>query len=422
MRAFVLKGNIIYSENKEHLKLIEQGYLVCENGLSQGVYENLPEEYKGLPLVDYGNKIIVPGLSDIHAHAPQYVMCANGMDLELLDWLETYTFPVERRYKDMEYAKVAYEKLVRDLIQGATTRICLFGTVHEEATLYLMELLEKAGIHGYVGKVNMDRNSPDYLREEDAKQSLESTKRWIDVCRKFENIKPILTPRFIPSCTDELMKGLGELQRETGLPAQSHLSENMNEISWVKELCPESEFYGDAYDKIGLFGTNGKVIMAHCVHSTDAEIERMKERGVFVAHCALSNTCLASGIAPVKTYLEKGLNVGLGSDIAAGYSLSIFRAMADSIQASKLRWRLLDQNVKPLSVEEAFYLGTVGGGSFFGKVGSFETGYELDAVIIDDSRLLPPHNLSLRERLERIIYLSDERDIIGKYVAGQRIL
>ena len=147
----------------------------------------------------------------------------------------------------------------------------------------------------------------------------------------------------------------------------------------------------------------------------------MKERGVFVAHCAQSNMNLASGAAPVRTYLEQGISMGLGTDMAGGYSISIFRAMTDSIQASKLRWRLLDETKAPLTMEEAFYLGTLGGGAFFGNVGSFEKGYELDAIVIDDSRLLPPHVLSLRERLERVIYLSDERDITDKYVAGVKL-
>lgn len=419
--AFVLKGNFIYSRDEKHLNMVEQGYLVCENGVSKGIFTELPEKYAQLPVEDYGEKLILPGLSDLHAHAPQYAMRANGMDMELLDWLNTYTFPVESRYRDLEYARAAYGQYAKALRISATTRACIFGTLHREGTLLLMELLEEAGIRGYVGKVNMDRNSPDYLREESAGSALSDTKRWIEESQHFTKIKPILTPRFIPSCSDELMRGLAELQQETGLPVQSHLSENFGEIAWVKELCPEAEHYGDAYDKLGLFGSNGKAVMAHCVHSSKEEMELMKERGVFVAHCAQSNMNLSSGAAPVRTYLEEGIAMGLGSDMAGGYSVSIFRAMSDSIQASKLRWRLKDETLAPLSVEEAFYLGTLGGGAFFGKVGSLAEGYELDAVVIDDSRLLPPHVLSLRERLERIIYLSDERDIVGKYVAGEKV-
>lgn len=422
MDTFILKGNIIYSRDAANLKMLEQGYLVCRDGVSAGVFKELPKEYEGVEIRDYGDRIIIPGLSDLHVHAPQYAMRANGMDMELLDWLNTYTFPVESRYRDITYAKAAYGQFVKALKESATTRACIFGTLHSEATLLLMELLEEAGIRGYVGKVNMDRNSPDYLREENAKEALETTRKWIADSSRFRYVKPILTPRFIPSCTDELMRGLAKLQQETGLPVQSHLSENYGEIDWVRELCPEAEHYGDAYDRLGLFGSNGKTVMAHCVHSTQREMELIKERGVFVAHCAQSNMNLSSGVAPVRTYLEQGIRVGLGTDIAGGCSISILRAMADSIQASKLRWRLKDASLKPISVEEAFYMGTLGGGAFFGKVGSFEEGYEFDAAVIDDRRILPPHTLSLRERLERIIYLSDERDIVGKYVAGQKIL
>lgn len=141
-----------------------------------------------------------------------------------------------------------------------------------------------------------------------------------------------------------------------------------------------------------------------------------------MAHCPQSNTNLASGIAPVRTYLEEGISVGLGSDMAGGFTESIFRAMADAIQVSKLYWRLVNQQKKPLTLEEAFYLATKGGGAFFGQVGSFETGYELDAVVLDDTGLKHPQQLGIRERLERFIYLSDERHIVGKYAAGSKVV
>lgn len=161
--------------------------------------------------------------------------------------------------------------------------------------------------------------------------------------------------------------------------------------------------------------------MAHCVWSSEEEILRMKERGVYVAHCAQSNANLASGIAPVRRYMDLGLKVGLGSDVAGGVHTSIFRAMSDAIMASKLRWRLTDDSLKPLTVEEAFYLGTVGGGAFFGKVGSLEKGYEFDAVVMDDSALRSPRTLTLEERLERLIYLSESCQVSAKFVAGRQI-
>lgn len=419
---FVLKGSICYSQDPHTLVCMEEGYLVCADGTSAGVYKELPQMYAGLPLTDYGERIIVPGLTDLHVHGPQYSFRGLGMDLELLDWLNTRTFPEEAKYSDREYAQKAYRMFAEDMKRGGTTRACIFGTLHREATVELMDLMEATGIKTMVGKVNMDRNCPEILVEESAEKSVEETLLWLEEIEgRYKNTQPILTPRFIPTCTDELMEKLKGIQEQYQLPVQSHLSENKGEIDWVKELCPWSEFYGDAYDHFGLFGGNVKTIMAHCVWSGEAETERMRERGVYVAHCPQSNTNLSSGVAPVRAYLDKGLNIGLGSDVAGGSNASIFRAMADAIQVSKLRWRLQDESLKPLTVEEAFYLGTRGGGSFFGKVGSFEEDYEFDALVLNDESLCHPQSLSLQERLERFIYLSDERHIDAKYVAGEKI-
>ena len=161
--------------------------------------------------------------------------------------------------------------------------------------------------------------------------------------------------------------------------------------------------------------------MAHCVYSGEEEIARMKERGVFIAHCPDSNTNLSSGVAPVRRYLEEGMNIGLGSDVAGGTSENLFAAMAQSIQASKLRWRLLDASLKPLTIEEAFYMATKGGGAFFGKVGSLSLAMNLMQWSAIDSRLEHPQPLTVKQRLERIIYLGDEREVAGKYVEGRKL-
>lgn len=417
--AFAVKGNILYCEDTSRILSAPHNYLVCEDGKVAGVFGELPERYAGLPVTDYGDRLIIPGLADLHLHAPQYAFRGLGMDLELLDWLNTHTFPEESKYADLAYAEKAYRIFADALSAGATTRASIFATVHVEATGLLMDLLDKTGIKSLVGKVNMDRNSPDSLREKSAADSLAATERWLkEYGGKYENASAILTPRFTPSCTDELMAGLAEIQKRTGLPMQSHLSENFSEIAWVSELCPNTTCYGGAYDQFGMFGGGCPTIMAHCVHSTEEEIELMRARGVFVAHCAQSNMNLSSGVAPVRTYLDRGMHVGLGTDIAGGFSPSIFRAMSDSVQASKLRWRLLDNSQKPLTVPEAFYMGTKGGGAFFGKVGSFEQGYEFDAVVLDDTSLPTPLELDPVERLERVIYLSDDRCVGDKYVAG----
>lgn len=421
-RNFVAKGNICYSAEDMSLRVVKRGYLVCQDGKSAGVYEELPADYQEYPVEDYGDQILIPGLVDLHVHAPQYAFRGLGMDLELLEWLNTNTFPEEAKYADLEYAKKAYGIFTEQMRVSATARACIFATVHNPATEILMDQLENTGLVTMVGKVNMDRNSPDYLAEEGAEQSAAATVNWLEhIAGRYERTKPILTPRFIPTCSDDLMRRLKEIQTTYQLPMQSHLSENPGEISWVQELCPESEFYGDAYDQFGLFGGDCKTIMAHCVYSDERERERMKERGVFVAHCPQSNTNLASGIAPVRKFLEEGISVGLGSDVAGGHTESIFRAMADAVQVSKLYWRLVDQKDSPLTMEEAFYLATRGGGAFFGKVGSFDTGYEFDMLVLDDSSLPHPQELDVKDRLERFVYLSDERHIAGKYVAGRKL-
>ncbi len=420
---FILKGNVIYSKDIHELVLMEDAYLVCENGISKGVYKELPKQYCNAPLKDYGDSLIVPGLVDLHIHAPQYSFRGLGMDLELIEWLEANTFPEEAKFRDIEYAKRAYEIFVEDMRKSPTTRACVFATVHRPATLLLMDMLEETGMVTKVGKVNMDRNCPDYLRESSAEESVRETKQWLQEVqqRNYKNTAPILTPRFTPSCTDELMEDLGKLQGTGGLPLQSHLSENAGEVSWVKELCPWAEFYGDAYDRFGLFGTEGRTIMAHCVYSGEREILRMKENGVFVAHCPESNINLSSGVAPVREFLDHGVKVGIGSDVAGGSSSHLFTSMAHAIQASKMRWRLSDNSKKPLTAEEVFYMATKGGGEFFGKVGSFEEGYAFDALVLDDSRLKHPQPLDPLKRLERLIYLSDNREVKAKYVEGREV-
>lgn len=423
MKDYVLKGNIFFSQTKDEVCTVEEGYVVCQDGICAGVYQELPEKYRQLSCIDYGDCMILPGMTDLHVHASQYSFRGLGMDMELIDWLNTHTFPEESKYADLEYARKAYDIFVQDLLAGATTRACIFGTLHKDAALLLMELLEQAGIVAYVGKVNMDRNCPKYLCEESACQAAKDTREWIEHCsQRFHKVKPILTPRFIPTCSDELMDELSALQQAYDLPVQSHLSENLGEIQWVKELCPDTKFYGEAYDKHQMFGGKCKTIMAHCVYSPQEEIRRMKEQDVFVAHCPESNVNLSSGIAPVRTYLELGMKVGLGSDVAAGSGLSLFKAMAMAIQCSKMRWRLVDQELAPLKIEEVFYLATKGGGEFFGKVGSFEEGYEFDAVIVDDSDLKHPQKLDLKHRLERLIYLAGDRYVVGKYIAGEKVL
>ena len=421
-KEFVIKGVICHSHDPNHIEIIENGYIPVLNGRSFGVFRELPERFGALPLLDYTDLLILPGMTDLHIHAPQFAFRGIGMDMELLDWLNTYTFPEESKYRDLEYADRAYNTFVSCLRSSVTTRAVVFSTIHREATELLMEKLEASGLHTFVGKVNMDRNSPDSLRESSAAASLADTERWIQETKdRFAHTKPIITPRFVPSCSDELMAGLGTLSRRCGLPVQSHLSENLGEIEWVKELSPTSRCYGEAYDRFGLFGGEQKCVMAHCVHSGQEELALIKQRGVYIAHSPESNMNLSSGVAPVSRYLELGLNVGLATDMAAGSHENMLRAIKYAIQVSKLRWRLQDESVKPLTLDQAFWLATAGGGSFFGPVGKFDAGYAFDAVVLNEKGLDHPQPLDPRSRLERSVYLAGHYNIEAKFVAGTRL-
>lgn len=429
IESFVVHGDICYCVSPQEMKTVKSGYIVCKDGKSAGVFEELPSEYSRLPVHDYSGKLIIPGLVDLHIHAPQFAFRGTGMDLELMDWLQQQTFCEESRYADISYAEKAYSIFADAMKKGATTHACIFATKHRKATEMLMELMDNTGVVSFVGKVNMDREAPPELCEPSADYSAFDTFGWINsVNGRFRHTKPILTPRFIPCCTPELLEQLREIQITYDLPVQSHLSENKGEVEFVRQLAPDSQFYGDAYDNYGLFGAQHHTekpvptIMAHCVYSTEAEMERIKENGVFVAHCPASNMNLSSGIAPVRKYLETGLKMGLGSDVAGGHSESMLHAVCDAVQVSKLYWRLVDENAKPLTFSEAFFLATKGGGEFFGKVGSFEEGYDFSAVVLDDSLMPSPREFNISERVERSAYGSlDIQGVFAKYAGGEKI-
>ncbi|MBQ9851697.1 MAG: amidohydrolase family protein, partial [Ruminiclostridium sp.] len=326
MSITILKGTILSAGAPDRLDITEHGYLIAEDGTIIGVFPVLPEQYTGAPVEDYGEDLILQTFADMHLHGPQYPMVGTGMDLPLLDWLNTYTFPTEARFSDPDYARTVYRTLARDLVSHGTTRVCMFSSLHRPASLILMEELERAGVTGYVGKVNMDRNGTPGLLEESTRESMAETLAWLDQCEHFTHIKPILTPRFTPSCTDELMAFLGQLAKERGLPIQSHLSENQREIQWVRELHPDCPQYWQSYQKFGLW--NDRTLMAHCVWSDETERAAIKAAGVTVVHCPDSNQNLCSGFAPVRVMLREGLKVALGSDIAGGDCLDMFDVTA----------------------------------------------------------------------------------------------
>ena len=416
---YLVHGDLCFSTAPRHIETMEASYLHVKDGKCISCYKELPEALSSLEIKDYSGNLIIPGMVDLHLHAPQYAYRGTKMDLPLLDWLNSNTFPEEAKYEDMNYAKAAYKNFVEDLKESPTTRAVIFATLHKEATLCLMDLLEKSGLETMVGKVNMDRNSPDYLTEHSAEEALENTRNWLQAIPKdYRHCHPILTPRFTPTCSDALMEGLGKIKEEEGIPLQSHLSENKAEISWVKELCPGTKNYGESYDRYGLLQHS---VMAHCVHTKEDELELLKERECYICHCPQSNTNLQSGVAPVKHFLEKGAKLGLGTDIAGGANLSMFRAITDAIHVSKLRSCLLLEDAA-ITLEEAFYMASLSGGGFFGKAGSFLSGYEADFLVYERKRESIREE-SLLERLEMLLYTEKELfRMKAKFVSGRQIL
>lgn len=419
MNSRILKGTIVFTPTKDKLQIYEDSYIIVKDGKVVNIVKELDNLYKDIEVEDYSGKIIIPGFTDLHLHATQYPNRGLGLDKELLPWLETYTFPEEGRYSDVEYAEKVFKRLINELWRVGTLRSVVFSSIHKESTELLLDMFIESELGAYIGKVNMDRNTADYLTE-DMEESLKHTEeiliKYID---KSTLVRPIITPRFAPTCSDKLLEKLGNLPEKYKVPIQSHLNENKSEIEWVKELFPSSNNYASVYDDFKLFGTS--TVMAHCVYNTDEEIDLMAKNGVYAAHCPSSNYNLSSGIMPIRKYLDKGVNLGLASDISAGNNLSIPSVIAETIQASKMTWLNTDKKLDPLTFNEAFYIATKGGGSFFGRVGSFETGDEFDALVIDDSKLSDMRELTVEERLQRYIYIGDDRQIISRYVRGEKI-
>lgn len=415
----IYRANILFTPTPEAFRILEHGYIAVDDaGFVIDTYETLPEQYKNEPVTDFGDQLLMPAMNDLHVHAPQYRNLGIAMDLELLPWLNTYTFPEETKYKDLAYAERMYRRFVRDLWKLGTMRAAIFATIHPEATCLLADMLHEAGLGGMVGLVGMDRNCPETLRN-NAQEVVEGTKRVLEHTASMPLVSAIITPRFVPSCTPEMMTALGELAKEYQLPVQSHLSENQSEIAWVKELEPESTCYGDAYRRYGLFGQT-PTLMAHCCYTSGEEFEMMRANHVFAVHCPTSNCNIGSGIAPIRRFMNAGIPVALGSDVSGGSGFSIFRVMHYTLQMSKLKWVHGGHKEAFLSLSEAFWLATKSGGSFFGKVGSFEPGYAFDALVVDESDL-NFDNYPIQHRLERYIYLGDDRQLTHRFCQGKEI-
>ena len=413
----IFKGSFIDTPQKDTFRVRGNCYLVAADGMVEGIYSALPGKYGSAAVTDLGGDVMIPSFIDLHIHAPQDLQTGLGMDLDLIDWLNTYTFPMEARYSDPGYARKMHPLFAGELLSNGTLRSVILGTVHNESNDILIGALKENGLSAYVGKMNMDRNAPPGLSQTTA-ESLNETKAF---CQKHKDdalIRPIVTPRFVPSCSSELMKGLSDIAAEYGLPVQSHLSENKREIAWVKKLYPESRNYCSVYDEHGLFGRT-KTLMAHGIHLSEDETEMCAAKDVRLVHCPAANLNLTSGIMPVTRYLDSGLDIGLGSDVGAGHTAAMNKIIVQAVQSSKIL-SLYSPGSRVLSLSEAFFLATKANGEFWGKTGCFEPGYSFDALTVRDEHgllgELEPLNI-----LERFLYRGDDRWITKRYLEGKKL-
>ncbi len=415
----IFKGNIIYTLKREKFEIINNGYIVEEEGKINYCGKVLPSMYKDSNITDYKDCLLIPGFIDAHVHPCQLPNIGLGYDLELLPWLERYTYLQEGRLSDLEYAKAVYKAYLHENWKYGVTRCIAMATTDTESTLLLMKMMEHANMGGYIGKVNQDCNCGKAEFMETTEGSIDATKKWLYRALDYKGlVKPILTPTINIICSKELMKFVGEAAEKYKLPVQAHLSENIQEVKFCRELFPNHKDFVDVYDEYGLFGQQ-KTMMAHCIHLSERELELMAERKILAAHCPNSNLNLSSGFMNTKKYLDMGICVGLGSDIAGGNTLNPFENMKAAIQTSQALW-LSGVQDKKLSSSEAFYIATRGG-SFFEKVGCFEEGYELDMLVIDDSDMNSFNRNSLEERILRLIYSGTEKNIKERYIHGNKI-
>lgn len=418
MRSYRVKGDIIYTAESDKFETAENSYLEVKDGKIVGIYTN-NEGYTG-KVLDYSGKLVMPGFVDTHIHAPQINNIGLGYDKELLPWLETYTFPEEAKFKNKEYAKKSYTEFIERLKKNGVTSSVIFASLYKDSSIDLANMLEEAGLRSYVGLVCMDRNSPDFYMKS-TEENIKDTEEFVQAVLPLKTVQPIITPRFVPSCTPELMKALGEIAKKYNLKVQSHLSENRSEITWVKELHPDCPNYLSVYEKYGLIRPNCSTVMAHCVHLTEEEKQEMVKKSVLVSHCPYSNGCLASGIAPIAEMVRRGMKISLGSDVSGGNEMFMGRVMALAAIFSKMNFVHINNKDAILTAPNLFYMATKGGGEFFGKVGSFEKDYAADFLVVDDSSLTDQNKRSLVERTERFFYTGESSNIEAVFVAGKQI-
>ncbi len=384
------------------------------------------------------DQFLLPGLIDLHIHAPQWPQLGKALDLPLEEWLQKYTFPLESRYADTTYAQAVYESLVAGLLANGTTTAVYYATLHLPATQILADICMRRSQRALIGRVAMDyaQQCPPFYRDPSPMVAEAETRAFIGYVQSMPGnqgglIKPAITPRFIPACSDDLLRRLGALARETGCYVQTHCSESDWEHGFVLARCGQSDTA--ALDAFGLLSR--RTVLAHGNFVGDDDIALIRARGAAIAHCPLSNVYFSDAIFPLRKLLQQGVNVGLGSDIAGGASPSILENARHAVIAS----RLLESGVDPdqerssrrrpdsrIDALTAFWLATAGGGAALDlPVGMFKEGYQFDAMLIDarsraGNLRFDPHDPPA-EILQKIVYHGGRANIREVWVANRRV-
>ena len=390
-------------------------------------------------LVTLGPKqYVLPGMVDLHVHAPQWPQLGKALDLPLEEWLQKFTFPLESRYADTAYAERVYESLVASLLANGTTTAMYFASIHLPATKVLADICLRHPQRALIGRVAMDnpQQCPEYYRDPSAQVAERETREFIAYVRSLPGsaglIHPVITPRFIPSCTDDLLGRLGRLARETGCHVQTHCSESDWQHQYVlaRHGCTDAA----ALDSFGLLSR--RTVLAHGNFVTDPDAKLIVERGAAVAHCPLSNVYFSDAVFPLRRMLDAGMHVGLGTDIAGGASASLLENARHAVINSRLLEAGVDarqqraERRRPdsrIDAVTAFWIATAGGGIAVDlPVGLFAPGYQFDACVVDASaahsnlQVLdedPPHTV-----LQKIIYESTRANIAQVWVANRQVV
>jgi guanine deaminase len=406
------------SEAASTYRYYERGFLAVDDDGRIAAVGPAGEEPPG-ETIDLGAAaLLTPGFIDTHLHAPQIEMIGSYGG-HLLEWLNRYTFPTEAKFADASHARHVAGVFFDELLRHGTLCALIFSTIHPEATEIFFAEAERRGFRGIIGKTMMDRNAPEFLLE-DARVSYEQSRAILQRWHRRGLLHYAITPRFAPTSTPLLLELAGDLKREfPDAYVHTHISENTKEVRWVQELFPEAE-YADVYDRYGLL--DRRTILAHGVYLSDEELDLLSTRGSRIAHCPNSNLFLGSGLFPLHRVLAAGVYVGLGSDIGAGTSPSMFNAMADAYKVQQV------QNIA-LSPFQLWYLATLGGAralSLDEETGSLESGKSADFIVLDleATPLLALRNTAsnaIEDLLAGLIFVADDRAVKQAYIAGRQV-